>query len=263
MMLTTHRLTKKYGSATVLSDVSIHIKKGDVYGLIGRNGAGKTTLFKLIMGLSKRTSGDISIANSKNLNAARSKIGFMLGQPFFPYASARQNIEFYRTTKGIRNKKETERVLRLVDLWGVKKPFRTFSMGMKQRLGIANAMLGAPPFIILDEPVNGLDPQGVADIRNMVKKINEETGTTFIISSHILAELDLVATKFGFIEQGRLLQEISYEELHEKMKTKTLLEVSDIEKSLYVLNAAGIDVATVGKEGTLEEYFFNLIGGLR
>jgi ABC-2 type transport system ATP-binding protein len=263
MILTTQNLTKKYGNATVLDGVSINVEKGDVYGLVGRNGAGKTTLFKLIMGLSERTSGDIAIADSSNLNEARSKIGFMIGQPFFPYASAKQNIEFFRTTKKIKDKKETERVLKLVNLLDVEKPFKKFSLGMKQRLGIANALLGAPSIVILDEPVNGLDPQGIADIRNMVKKINVETGTTFIISSHILAELDLVATKFGFIESGHLVQEISYEQLHEQMKTKTLLEVSDVEKSMAVLKAAGIDVSAISKEGTLEEYFFGLIGGVQ
>ncbi|MCL2860178.1 MAG: ATP-binding cassette domain-containing protein [Oscillospiraceae bacterium] len=140
----TKSLTKKYKDFTALNNVSITVDKGDVYGLIGKNGAGKTTLFKVIMGLTKKTSGDMIINNNNNLNEARSKIGFMIGLSFFPYLNAYQNIEYYRKMKGIKDKKETERVLKLVNLYEVKKPFKSFSMGMKQRLGIANALLRQP-----------------------------------------------------------------------------------------------------------------------
>ena len=140
-VLRTKNLTKKYKDFTALSNVSITVEKGDIYGLIGKNGAGKTTLFKLVMGLTEKTSGDIAINELNNLNAGRNKIGFMIGLSFFPYLTAYQNIEYYRKLKGIKDKRETERVLKLVDLYKVKKPFKSFSMGMKQRLGIANALL--------------------------------------------------------------------------------------------------------------------------
>jgi ABC-2 type transport system ATP-binding protein len=261
MLKTTH-LTKKYGDFTALNNVSITVEKGDVYGLIGKNGAGKTTLFKLVMGLSEKNSGDILIDNQTDLNVGRSQIGFMIGLSFFPYLNAHQNMEYHRKMKGANDKKETERVLRLVGLYGEKKPFKSFSMGMKQRLGIANALLGNPPFVILDEPVNGLDPQGIIDIRNMIKNINAEYGTTFIISSHILSELDLVATKFGFIHEGVLLKEIAREELHQHTGKSLVVETDDIEKATKALTDAGLKHYTVKKQKTtLEDYFFNLIGG--
>jgi len=140
-VLKTKNLTKKYKDFTALNNVSITVDKGDIYGLIGKNGAGKTTFFKVVMGLTERISGDIAINELHDLNAGRSKIGFMIGLSFFPYLTAYQNIEYYRKMKGIKDKKETERVLKLVDLYGIKKPFKSFSMGMKQRLGIANALL--------------------------------------------------------------------------------------------------------------------------
>ncbi|MDR2416215.1 MAG: ABC transporter ATP-binding protein [Candidatus Peribacteria bacterium] len=199
-ILTTSDLTKTYKDFVALKQVSLAVEKGDIYGLIGRNGAGKTTFFKLIMGLSNRTSGTIIIDDQSDLHKARSSIGFMIGLSFFPYLTAYQNIEYYRKLKGIKDQQETERVLTLVELYGEKQPFKTFSMGMKQRLGIANALLGHPSIIILDEPINGLDPQGIITIRKMIKQMNEQEGTTFIISSHILSELDMVATKFGFID---------------------------------------------------------------
>jgi ABC-2 type transport system ATP-binding protein len=140
-VLKTKDLTKKYKDFTALKDVSITAHAGDVYGLIGKNGAGKTTFFKLVMGLTEKTSGNIAINETDDLNTGRSKIGFMIGLSFFPYLNAYQNIEYYRKMKGIKDRRETERVLKLVDLYKVEKPFKSFSMGMKQRLGIANALL--------------------------------------------------------------------------------------------------------------------------
>ena len=153
-ILETKNLTKRYKDFTALKNVSITVQKGDVYGLVGKNGTGKTTFFKLVMGLTQRSDGDININELENLNTGRSKIGFMIGLSFFPYLNAYQNIEYYRRMKGIKDKEETKRVLKLVELYEVKKPFKSFSMGMKQRLGIANALLGNPPIVILDEPVN-------------------------------------------------------------------------------------------------------------
>lgn len=293
-VLKTINLTKKYKDFSALNNVSINVDKGDIYGLIGKNGAGKTTLFKLIMGLSKITSGDILINDNTNLDESRRKIGFMIGLSFFPYLNAYQNLEHYRIMKGIKDKKEIERVLRIVDLWGVKKPFKTFSMGMKQRLGIANALLGNPEIVILDEPINGLDPDGIKEIRKMIKKINEKDKTTFIISSHILSELDLIANKFGFIDHGILVEEIKYDALHKQTSKSLIIEVDDIKKCCNIIEVKlktqkyiidekciilndyldeadkvskaiidnGLKLYTIKKqETTLEEYFMNLVGG--
>ena len=231
-ILQTHELTKKYGDFTALDRVSLTLKQGDIYGLIGRNGAGKTTFFKCMMGLAKPTSGTIAIHGEKNnLNAARRQMGFMINPAFFPYLNPKENLEYLCRVKGIKTKGEVERLLRLVELDGVKKPFKAFSLGMKHRLGIAGALLGSPSVVVLDEPINGLDPQGIIDMRNVIKNTHEQTGATFIISSHILSELDLVATQFGFIDHGVLLKEITHGDLHEHTET------------------------------TLEEYFMRLVGG--
>ncbi len=294
-MLTTTGLTKKYGNFTALDNVSVRVEQGDIYGLVGRNGAGKTTFFKLVMGLSARTSGDIAIAGRTDLHDARKRIGFMIGLSFFPYLDARRNIEYHRKMKGIKDVGETRRVLELVDMWGVDKPFKSFSLGMKQRLGIANALLGNPPLVILDEPVNGLDPQGIIDIRKMVRGLNEQHGTTFVISSHILSELDLVATKFGFIDSGVLLKEIGRDELHRLTGKSLVAEVDDRERAVGILRReldvageiggtgneivltdcierpdavskalveGGVRLYAIGKkESTLEEYYLNMVGG--
>lgn len=294
-IIKTDGLTKKYKGFAALDSVSLTVEQGDIYGLIGKNGAGKTTFFKLVMGLARPTSGTIEISQSADLDTARSQIGFMIGTAFFPYLNARKNIEYYRTLKGIKDRKETDRVLKLVSLDKEKKPFRAFSLGMKQRLGIAGALLGKPPIIILDEPINGLDPEGVMDIRKMIKQINRTEGTTFIVSSHILSELDLIATKFGFIGHGVLLKEISYKDLHKNTEKSLTLTVDNAEKAIKALEGklkiktyekvknnqviltedmsksdkiaktvveAGVKLFEMRKQETsLEEYFFNLIGG--
>lgn len=294
-IIETKNLTKKYRSFTALNNVSLTVEKGAIYGLIGKNGAGKTTLFKLIMGLTKKTSGELIINNNQNLNEARRDIGFMIGPAFFPYMTAHQNIEYYRKLKGIADPQETQRVLKLVELFGVNKPFKAFSMGMKQRLGIANALLGNPPILILDEPINGLDPQGINDIRNLITKLNQSEQTTFIISSHILSELDLVATTFGFIDHGVLLKEVSHDDLHQQTSKALIVEVDQPEKAIALLrDDLGVKDYSEGKnneiilphyltetdkvatllvnnglklfglkrqETTLEEYFIHLIGG--
>jgi ABC-2 type transport system ATP-binding protein len=296
IIMQTNNLTKKYGEFIALNAVSLTLKQGDIYGLIGRNGAGKTTFFKCVMGLAKPTSGTIEIGNEKtslNLNTARQKMGFMINPSFFPYLNPKENLEYLCQIKGINIKGEIERLLKLVGLYGERKPFKAFSLGMKQRLGIAGALLGSPSIVVLDEPINGLDPQGIIDIRTVIKNAHEQTGATFIISSHILAELDLVATQFGFIEQGVLLKEISHTELHEHTKKSLNIEVDDIAKAQEILKSMGIDNAAVDdnrltlethldksdeiaralinsgvklydlhrQETTLEEYFMRLIGG--
>ncbi|MDR2697002.1 MAG: ABC transporter ATP-binding protein [Holophagales bacterium] len=293
-VMQTHGLTKKYGEFHALNAVSLTLNQGDVYGLVGRNGAGKTTFFKCVMGLARTTAGTIEIGGEKaNLSAARRKMGFMINPSFFPYLNPRESLKYLCQIKGFRDKGEVERLLKLVELDGVSKTFKAFSLGMKQRLGIAGALLGSPSIVVLDEPINGLDPQGIIDMREVIKNIHTQSGTTFIISSHILSELDLVATRFGFIEQGVLIKEITHEDLHEHTKKSLFMEVDDIPKAIAVLNAIGIkDVSVNGnrlaleshlnqsnqiaralinggvelydlhrQETTLEEYFMRLIGG--
>jgi len=293
-ILKTHELTKKYGDFAALDRVSLTLKQGDIYGLIGRNGAGKTTFFKCVMGLAKATGGTVTIRGEKNnLNAARRQMGFMINPSFFPYLNPKENLEYLCRVKGIKIKGEVKRLLRLVELDGVKKPFKAFSLGMKQRLGIAGALLGSTSIVVLDEPINGLDPQGIVDMRNVIKNIHDQTGTTFIISSHILAELDLVATCFGFIDHGVLLKEITYSDLHEHTKKSLRIEVDDVSKAQTVLKSMGIENVSVNgnqltmnsnldksneiaralvntgvelydlhrQETTLEEYFMRLVGG--
>ena len=174
-MISLNRISKSYGKHKVLEDVTMDIYKGDIFGLIGKNGAGKTTMFKVILGLSEFEQGELKIGDEgDSLEEGRKKIGFLIGSNFFPYMNARQNLQYSCRMQGIKEKSEIDRVLKIVGLDGVKKKFRQYSLGMKQRLGIANAILGNPEILILDEPTNGLDPQGIADIRKLVQKLNEE-----------------------------------------------------------------------------------------
>ena len=263
-MITLKDIQKSYGSHKVLKDINLNIHQGEIYGLIGKNGAGKTTIFKIILGLTEFEYGNISIAGSRNksdLLQARKKIGFFIGKNFFDYLDARNNLDYYRVMKGIEDKKEIDRVLELVGLQDAKGLFGGFSMGMKQRLGIANAMLGNPEILILDEPVNGLDPQGIADIRNMIINLNKEYGTTIILSSHILGELEHTANRFGIIDDGRVLREITHEDL--KTKNNTIeISVDDYEKAKRVLVENHINVLKESSEyKTLEDYYFEVVGG--
>jgi len=253
-MLQTHNLTKKYGDLLALDSVSLTLRRGDIYGLVGRNGAGKTTFFKCVMGLADPNSGEVELNGEKaNLNAARRRMGFMINPSFFPYLNPYENLRYLCRVKGVQSQGEVDRLLKLVGLNGVYKPFKAFSLGMKHRLGIAGALLGSPDVVVLDEPVNGLDPQGIIDMRTVIKDIHSRTGATFIISSHILSELDLVATRFGFIEQGVLLKEISHEDLHGHTKKSLLIDVDDIQKAQAALQAIGIrDVPAEGNRLTLD-----------
>lgn len=237
-VIETTQLTKKYGAQKALDNVSIHIRRGEIYGLIGKNGAGKSTLFRVLTGLSPKTSGEVSIygeTSPSQLNEAKRKIGFMMGASFFPYLTAKENLEYFRKVKGIADKDEVDRVLKLVEMENVKKKFKSFSMGMKQRVSIANALMGNPDIILLDEPINGLDPQGIADFRRIIQKLNQEREITFIVSSHILGELGLMASRFGFIQNGKLIEEIDREEIRKKTQERVIVKVNDTEKAAYLL----------------------------
>ena len=259
---------KKYGSHKVLKGVNMTVNKGDIYGLVGKNGAGKTTLFKVVLGLSHFEEGSISIfggTNRRENTRNRRKIGFFVGANFYGYLNARENLDYFRRLKGIKDKSEVDRVLELVGLNtdAAKKQAKMFSLGMKQRLGIANAMLGNPELLIFDEPTNGLDPQGIMDVRHMIQRVNQEYGTTIIVSSHILGELEHTAHRFGIVHEGILMKEMSQEDMRTQGQI-TSINVSDddVEKAVKLLTDNGIRVKGTEKATTsLEDFYFGLIGG--
>ena len=261
-------LVKSYGQHEVLKGINMSVNKGDIYGVIGKNGAGKTTLFKVILGLSPSNSGNMSIlgaGNEKDNNVNRAKIGFFVGVDFYNYLSGAENLHYYRRLKGIKEKDEVERVLEIVGLNSdaAKIPVKKYSLGMKQRLGIANALLGNPEILIFDEPTNGLDPQGIMDVRNMIQKINEEEGTTIIVSSHILSELQNTAHRFGMLYNGVVIKELDQEDLRVRANVTSInVADDDLEKAMDALKAAGVDVkGTEQAMNSLENYYFSLIGG--
>lgn len=299
-ILKTYKLTKKFKKQIAVDSINITIRKGDIYGFIGRNGAGKTTLIRMITGLTHKTSGDIELfgkSSENELNKARTMIGSLIETPaFYADMTARENLEVSRLVRNIPGKKCIDEVLELVGLKDIeKKKVKNFSLGMKQRLGIANAMLGNPRLLILDEPINGLDPMGIVEIRELLKKINKEKEVTILISSHILGELSELATTYGIINDGKLLEEITTKELEERCRQYIELVVDDTEKAIILLEKElnitnyevleknkikvfsnlddigminstismnGVIVEKIGLKGdNLEEYFMNLIGG--
>lgn len=263
-IITLENINKHYGKHEVLKGVNLDIKKGQIYGLVGKNGAGKSTIFKVILGLSDYTSGNLHVGDeSDSLETGRSKIGFLIGNNYFPYDDAKHNLEYYARLKGIKDKGEVDRVLKLVGLTGVKTKVKGFSLGMKQRLGIANAMLGNPEVLILDEPTNGLDPQGIADIRKLIQNLNEEYGMTVIVSSHILGELQNTAHEFAILNEGKIVRVLTQEELAFDADTVQLkINKDDVDKATEVLKENGINILdTIKATRSLEEYYFSLVGG--
>lgn len=231
-IIETQGLTKKFGRNIGIENVDMHVKKGEIYGLVGKNGAGKTTIMKLLCGIIRPTEGKMTILGqefSDTVVGAGERIGNILETPaFFPYLSARDNLEYYRKQKGIPNKQKVDELLKYVGLENAgKKTFKQFSLGMKQRLGFAYALLGEPDILILDEPTNGLDPQGIIRFRETIKKLAKEKEITVIISTHILSELSQLATVYGFIKNGHLVQEISAGEVAESCKHHLLIRVKE------------------------------------
>lgn len=297
-LLETNNLTKQYGKQKAVNKVNIHVKQGEIYGLIGRNGAGKTTFMKMISGLSIPTEGSFTFFNEEGVQgeSLKTRIGVLIEEPgIYPNLSAKDNLKLKSFAMGVRNHKEMDELLSLVGLSEVAdKKVKKFSLGMKQRLGIALALVGSPDLVILDEPINGLDPQGISEIREMILELNKEQNITFIISSHILEELSKIATTYGIIHQGELLQELSQEELWNKCSERIELRTDDVAKAGTVLDKIGIAdykvvdassihifekqqesdkiTAMLVKEGVkvqsisvnsenLEEYYLNLTGG--
>ncbi len=239
-LLSTVRLSKKYRSKYALLDADIHIKQGDIYGLIGRNGAGKTTLLKLINSQINATSGEILMRGRKMpFGRPQVKIGALVESPgLYPNYSAYDNLMFKCIAIGHNKPAYIHQLLKLVELSDTgKKKARQFSLGMKQRLGIALAMIDEPDLLLLDEPINGMDPQGIKDIREMLVRINRDMGTTILISSHILDELAKFASTYGIIKDGRVLLELSREQMDEESRASIEIKSSEPEKVKAALGA--------------------------
>ena len=298
-ILETEHLYKKYKKHEVIKDVSVKIKKGKIYGLIGENGAGKSTFMRLVTGLSFPNEGNIKLFgnNSKKLATERKRIGCMIEYPsFIPYMTAKENLTYHRTIKGIPDGEIEEKLLDLVGLKDAKnKKAKNFSLGMKQRLGIAIALLGNPELLILDEPVNGLDPKGIIEVRELLKKLSKEKGMTIIISSHNLPELYQLATDFIILHKGQVKENITSEELDDKCRHAINIKCDNVEKLASVLETKlkttnykvmpnkvvklydyldekelvsrtifenGINISEFIATGdTLEDYFISAIGG--
>ncbi len=239
----TKNLTKVFGVKAAVDNVSIHIKRGDIYGLIGKNGAGKTTLLRMLLGLSVPTEGEIVLFGGEDFSSARAKIGSLIEAPaLYKNKSAFENMKRFAIFSETSDTKIRE-LLRLVGLADVgKKKVRTFSLGMKQRLGIAVALLGEPEMLILDEPVNALDPEGIRDVRNIILDLNAK-GVTFVISSHLLDELGKTATNYGIMSGGLLTEEISADELNSRCSESVKIVTDNAERALSVLKETLSDVS--------------------
>lgn len=243
-LLETNNLSKQYGKHKALHNVNLHIRRGDIYGLIGRNGAGKTTMLRILSGLAAPTEGDFTLFGyqGKEASALRNRIGALIEAPgIYANLSAHENIKLKCLAMGVRDAKVVQELLDIVGLSHVgKKRVKNFSMGMKQRLGIALALVGNPDLVILDEPINGLDPQGIVEIREIIEKLNKEQGITFIVSSHILEELAKIATNYGIIHEGVLLQELTREQLLEKCSEHIEVRTDNAKHACTVIENMGI-----------------------
>ena len=297
-ILETNQLEKTYHHFKAINGLNMHIEKGAIYGLIGKNGAGKTTLIRLICGLQNPTNGTYTIYGMPNTDKeildVRKRMGAIIETPSIRLdATAEDNLKEQYRIMGLPSFDNLQEILKLVGLMDTgKKKAKHFSLGMKQRLGIAIALVGNPDFLILDEPINGLDPEGIIEIRELILKLNKERGITFLISSHYLDELSKIATDYGFIENGHMIQEIPKEELEKKCKKRLELEVSNIKECVkyfeekqfpyevisnekiylyHIMNVTELAIALSKrnciinkfeeKEESLESYYINLMGG--
>ena len=229
-----NNISKNYGNKKVLQDISLNINKGEIYGLIGRNGAGKTTIMKILLGLIVQSNGSVDFGN-QNPTEARLKIGSIIETPiFFDNKTVYQNMVYMAKLNGVEGyDKKIDDLLELVDLADEKKSkVKTLSLGMRQKAAIATSLLNNPEILILDEPINGLDPVAIAEVRNILKKVNKENGTTIFISSHILGEMQKLATRYGFINKGKLVKEITEQEV----------ELQGIDLENFALELMGVEV---------------------
>lgn len=293
-------LTKYYHDFCALNRVNVSIKRGEIYGLVGDNGAGKTTFLKLLAGQIFATEGAFILFGKQEpaaLEGCRSRMGVLIEHAgFYPQLSIEKNLEYYRLQKGIPGKKAVDEVLEVTGLGDVRKKLcKELSLGMKQRVGLAIALIGEPEFLILDEPINGLDPSGIIEMRNLLLKLNQEKNITILLSSHILSELEHIATVYGFLQKGKLLEQISAEQLRKKCADYVEIMVSDSEAytvlleqklghrdyqilpdgKIHIFNAglqiqdysqlagdAGLQVLGLTRyQQSLEEYYMNLKNG--
>ncbi|SMC39404.1 ABC-2 type transport system ATP-binding protein [Oscillospiraceae bacterium] len=258
-VLETESLCKRYGKTRVLQDICLKIPKGSIYGLVGKNGAGKTTLMRIITGLQAPTSGTYTLSGVKNtdrkITTVRRRMGALVETPgLYKNLSAYDNIKLQYINLGLTSYDTIPDLLKLVNLEDAgKKHAGKFSLGMRQRLGVAIAMCGNPDILVLDEPINGLDPQGIIEMREMLLNINKERSTTILISSHILDELSRLATDYAFIDNGRILQTLSAEDLLRKTTKAARLTVSDTKAMCRVLDTMGLRYE-VSSDGTIEVF---------
>ncbi|WP_017754737.1 ATP-binding cassette domain-containing protein [Calidifontibacillus oryziterrae] len=259
-ILKTKELSKKYKNDFALKKINVTIRKGEIYGFIGQNGAGKSTLLRLVTGLAFPSDGTIELFGNDSpnqLTEAQKRMGAVIENPaLFPNMSAYENLEVHRLQKGIPGKDCIKNTLELVGLRDTgKKKVKNFSLGMKQRLGLAISLLSDPEFLILDEPTNGLDPMGIVELRELIKKLNQEKGLTVLISSHILSELHQLATCYGIIHKGRLLEELSAKELDEKCRQHLRIKVDNPPMGATVLeNNLSTTNFEVMADGTIKLY---------
>ena len=255
-ILETNGLTKVYGQKEAARDVSLHIPEGRIYGLIGRNGAGKTTIMRMISGLSAPTRGSYSLfgKTGSELGKMLKNVGVLIESPgLYPKLSAYENLKIKCLGTGINPKGYVEDLLKTIGLENAdrKKPAGAYSLGMRQRLGIGLALVGNPKLLVLDEPINGLDPQGIAEVRQMLTKLRDEKGITIMISSHILDELAKVADCFGIINEGTLLDEFSSDELHRRSGQYVMIRTDNNDSAANVLKGLGISQIEAEADGSL------------
>ena len=300
MVLETVDLTKQYGTQFAVSELNMHVKKGEIYGLLGRNGAGKTTTIRMAMGLLQPTKGEVKLFGERLTVPTKqifNRTGALIEAPaFYENLTAKDNLKIIADLRGTQSRDCIDRALMLVNLENeTHKKVKQFSLGMKQRLGIAMALMHEPEFIILDEPTNGLDPVGIQQIRLLIQKLCAEKGTTILISSHILSEIEQMANTIGIIDHGKMIEELSMDEIRRRNRHYVKMTVSDMNRTVPLLekelcitdfeivsereikiyqietdfekvnrllnqNEIGVSEISMNK-GNLEEYFLRLTGG--
>lgn len=236
-VLQTNGLTKRFGKKEAVNGLDINVKKGDIYGFIGRNGAGKTTFIRMVSGLAHPTQGSIRLFESEDLNSQRRKVGTMIENPaVYPHMTARDNLIYYCKLLGLDQAKTADEILNLVGLQDTgKKIAKNFSLGMKQRLAIGIALLDDPELLMLDEPINGLDPSGIKEIRELILRLNREKNITILISSHILGELSKIATRYGVINRGVMVDEFTNEQLETRCIGELEIKVDNVQLAMEIL----------------------------
>ena len=299
-ILEAKNIEKKYGHFKALDNLNLHIPKGAIYGLIGKNGAGKTTLIRLLCGLQRPTSGEYTLYgtlnNSRKIAEERKRVGGIVETPSICLdMTAEDNLKEQYKIIGLPSYDNLQEILELVRLNNTgKKTAKHFSLGMKQRLGLAISLVGNPDLLILDEPINGLDPEGIIEIRELILRLNKEKGITFLISSHYLDELSKIATFYGIIDKGKIIKEIDKDELEQNFRTRTQINVSNLKECVKYLEEKNFTYKVISdsivdiyekinvselvialskrncivndyqeKGESLENYYLNLIGGAK